>query len=115
MADPIAVFDSANPQGRADGDIVFMLELTDANGATVVVPVALEGKGDVPGVTVNIAKSAYTKESNGVPSNSWFAGQAKKNARYIKNEGWASQRRGLLPLYSPEQLFWEYHIHGNRP
>ncbi|MDE7065029.1 MAG: hypothetical protein K2O70_06090, partial [Desulfovibrionaceae bacterium] len=101
MADPIAVFDSAGPGGRARGDIVFMLELKDANGATVVVPVALEGKGDVPGVTVNIAKSAYTKENNGVPSNHWFAGQAKKNVRYIngqKMKSWQASAGVYFPF-----------------
>ena len=87
MADPIAVFDSASPQGRADGDIVFMLELTDANGATVVVPVALDSRGKL-GAQLNIAKSAYAKESNGIPSDGWFIKQAQKNARYINGQKW---------------------------
>lgn len=79
MADPIAVFDSDSPAGRARGDLVFMLELTDANGATVVVPVALDVTARNPSYArINIIKSAYSKESGGVPSNKWFIRQAKK-------------------------------------
>ena len=73
----IYVFDSDSPAGRARGDLVFMLELTDANGATVVVPVALQAKGKL-GARINIVKSAYAKESGGVPSNNGFIRQAKK-------------------------------------
>lgn len=87
MADPIAIFDSASPAGRANGDLVFMLELTDANGATVVVPVALDSRGKL-GVQVNIAKSAYAKEDEGIPLDDWFLKQAKKNARYINRQKW---------------------------
>lgn len=78
MADPIAVFDSDSPAGRAKGDLVFMLELTDANGATVVVPVALDVAKGRKQAHVNIVKSAYSKESGGVPSNHWFMRQFKK-------------------------------------
>lgn len=91
MADPIAVFDSDSPAGRARGDLVFMLELTDANGATVVVPVALQAKGKL-GARINIVKSAYAKESGGVPSNHWFMRQVKKNARYVNGQKWKHWR-----------------------
>ena len=91
MADPIAVFDSDSPAGRARGDLVFMLELTDANGATVVVPVALQAKGKL-GARINIVKSAYAKESGGVPSNHWFTRQVKKNARYVNGQKWKHWR-----------------------
>lgn len=91
MADPIAVFDSDSPAGRARGDLVFMLELTDANGATVVVPVALQAKGKL-GARINIVKSAYSKESGGVPSNHWFMRQLKKNARYVNGQKWKHWR-----------------------
>lgn len=91
MADPIAVFDSDSPAGRAKGDLVFMLELTDANGATVVVPVALQAKGKL-GARINIVKSAYAKESGGVPSNHWFTRQVKKNARYVNGQKWKHWR-----------------------
>ena len=55
MADPIAIFDTANPKHRGKGDVVFMVEIQDANGATVVVPVALDARGKLD--------SVYTKLS----------------------------------------------------
>lgn len=78
LADPVAVFDSDSPAGRARGDLVFMLELTDVNGATVVVPVALDASKGRNQAHVNIVKSAYAKESGGVPANTWFLRQLKK-------------------------------------
>lgn len=106
MADPIAVFDSDSPAGRARGDLVFMLELTDANGATVVVPVALDVTARNPGYArINIIKSAYSKESGGVPSNHWFTRQTKKNARYVngqKLKHWLDISAGAdSPLVNP--------------
>ena len=86
MADPIAIFDTANPKHRGKGDIVFMVEIQDANGATVVVPVALGVRGDDDRVRINVLKSAYAKEFNGVPSNEWFKQQVKKNARYVNGQ-----------------------------
>lgn len=103
MADPIAVFDSDSPAGRARGDLVFMLELTDANGATVVVPVALDVARGRKQAHVNIVKSAYSKESGGVPSNHWFMRQLKKNARYVngqKMEPWLRAAGAASPLGS---------------
>ncbi|WP_415993066.1 hypothetical protein [Desulfovibrio piger] len=103
MADPIAVFDSDSPAGRAKGDLVFMLELTDANGATVVVPVALDVARGRKQAHVNIVKSAYSKESGGVPSNHWFMRQFKKNARYVngqKMEPWLRAAGAASPLGS---------------
>lgn len=103
MADPIAVFDSDSPAGRAKGDLVFMLGLTDANGATVVVPVALDVARGRKQAHVNIVKSAYSKESGGVPSNHWFMRQLKKNARYVngqKMEPWLRAAGAASPLGS---------------
>ena len=103
MADPIAVFDSDSPAGRARGDLVFMLELTDANGATVVVPVALDVAKGRKQAHVNIVKSAYSKESGGVPANHWFMRQFKKNARYVngqKMEPWLRAAGAASPLGS---------------
>ena len=103
MADPIAVFDSDSPAGRAKGDLVFMLELTDVNGATVVVPVALDVARGRKQAHVNIVKSAYSKESGGVPSNHWFMRQLKKNARYVngqKMEPWLRAAGAASPLGS---------------
>ena len=91
LADPVAVFDSDSPKGRANGDLVFMLELTDADGATVVVPVALQARGKL-GARINIVKSAYAKESGGVPANTWFLRQLKKNARYVNGQKWKHWR-----------------------
>ncbi|WP_415519786.1 MAG: hypothetical protein ACEB74_05520 [Desulfovibrio aminophilus] len=88
MADPIAIFDSDNPASRAKGDLVFMLELTDANGATLVVPVVLKAAGEIPGSQINIIKSAYAKEREGIPSNTWFAKQLQKNARCMNGHKW---------------------------
>ena len=88
MADPIAIFDSDNPASRAKGDLVFMLELTDANGATLVVPVVLKAAGEIPGSQINIVKSAYAKEREGIPSNTWFAKQLQKNARCMNGHKW---------------------------
>ena len=102
MADPIAVFDSDSPAGRAKGDLVFMLELTDANGATVV-PVALDVAKGRKQAHVNIVKSAYNKESGGVPSTHWFMRQFKKNARYVngqKMEPWLRAAGAASPLGS---------------
>ncbi|MFI3271245.1 MAG: hypothetical protein R3Y11_03940 [Pseudomonadota bacterium] len=86
MADPIAIFDTDSPNMRKQGNVVFMLEIKDAQGATMVVPVALQAKGKLHGVEMNIVKSAYTKENEGVPSNTWFKKQAQKNARYINEQ-----------------------------
>ena len=90
MADPIAIFDTANPKHRGKGDIVFMVEIQDANGATVVVPVALDARGDDDRVRINILKSAYAKDDQrtGTPDNEWFKRQIveKKNARYVNGQ-----------------------------
>jgi len=89
MADPIAIFDSAT--GKAKGDVVFMLEVKDAQGKTVVVPVALQSKTGGGRREVNIVKSAYGKGGK-TPAVNWFHAQAKENARYVngqKFESWA--------------------------
>ena len=80
MADPIMIFDS----DTKPGDMVFMLELTDANGATIVAPVALEAKEG--GSEVNIVKSVYAKETDRIPNNSWFRKQGEKNTRYVNRK-----------------------------
>lgn len=116
MTDPIAVFDSDSPTGRAKGDLVFMLEVQDANGATVVVPVALNVKGKSK-AHINIVKSAYAKEKNGKPSSAWFVKQAQKNARYINGQKWAfraSAPGSNSPLVAPQrQIHRRTNAHGN--
>ena len=96
LVDPIAIFDSDSVDGRERGDLVFMLEVKDENGATVVVPVALNAT-DKLGAKINIAKSAYAKENNGKPSNSWFVDQANKNARYMNGQKWKRWSIGAGP------------------
>ncbi len=85
MADPIAIFDTSQDAGRKKGDVVFMLDLKDGNGATVVVPVALRAT-KAHGVIINMAKSVYAKERGNKPDNAWFVKQAQKNARYIHRQ-----------------------------
>lgn len=96
MADPIMVFDSDKGNGR----LVFMLEVKDAKGATVVVPVELEGRG-IQKKQINLLTSVYAKETAGVPNNGWFASQAQKNLRYV-NEGkvkrWSRTARVQFPF-----------------
>ena len=51
----------------------------------------------------NLVKSAYSKESGGVPSNHWFMRQLKKNARYVngqKMEPWLRAAGAASPLGS---------------
>lgn len=88
MADPIAVFDSATR--RASGDLVFMLDLVDANGATVVIPVELQYTGVRKTVNVNRAKTVYAKtnrENEEIPYNDWFKEQFEnKRARYVNGQ-----------------------------
>lgn len=106
MADPIAIFNSDT--GRANGDLVFMLGVTDANGATVVVPVAIGVTSRNPErAQLNIAKTAYAKERDGVPSNSWFEWQLKKNARYVngqKLQAWRLAQGSNSPLGASPML-----------
>jgi hypothetical protein len=106
MADPIAIFDSETRQGS--GDIVFMLELKDADGRTVVVPVALGGRKGSGPREINIVKSAYGKGNN-KPITQWFIDQAGKNSRYINEQkiaGWAKTSGVQFPFRSSNQ-------HGN--
>lgn len=84
LADPIAVFGSDSVAGR----LVFMVDVTDANGATVILPVQLEAKHGF--ATAHIVTSAYSKEKKGVPNNKWFETQAG-NLLYVnrkKEERW---------------------------
>ena len=58
LADPIAVFGSDSVAGR----LVFMVDVTDANGATVVLPVQLDAKKNKDTALIHIVTSAYSKE-----------------------------------------------------
>ena len=77
LADPIAVF------GQDNGRLLFMLDVKDANGATVVVPVQFEAKKGF--ATITLATTVYSKEQNGVPNNAWFERQAKQ-LRYVNRQ-----------------------------
>jgi N12 class adenine-specific DNA methylase/predicted RNA methylase len=98
MTDPIMVFKSAT-QGDS---LVMMLELKDKVGATVIVPVLLEAKGEF-GYTVNVATSIYgraNKTKTG-PDDQWFIKQIEKgHLLYIsrpKGRGWARTAGLQLP------------------
>ena len=102
MADPVMVFKSATQAG----DLVMMLELKDQNGATVVVPVALEQ--NIPGnYTVNLATSIYGKGNvkTGVPSNKWFTDQIQDGNLVYQNKkksrSWAAMVGLQLPPMRP--------------
>ena len=71
---------------------MFLLEPTDAKGATVVVPVTLDSR-DKLGIQLNIAKRAYAKERNGIPSDGCFIKQAKKCPLYKRANVEASEHR----------------------
>ena len=74
-----------------------MLDVRDANGVTVVVPIELNARKDLTAV-VYMATSAYSRDSNGVPNNAWFARQAKENALYINRK---KKSAGLKPPPGP--------------
>jgi hypothetical protein len=99
MTDPIAIFDSATE--REFGDIVFMLELKDKSGKTVVAPVALQARGGSRGRReINIVKSAYGKGGT-TPAVKWFLAQAKENARYMNGQkvtDWAQAAGVQFPI-----------------
>ncbi len=98
LADPVMVFDSAT-QG---GDLVVMLELKDAQGATVNVPIALEqrvGRGDY---FVNVATSVFgRKDKVGKPDNKWFVKQMQDGRLLYRNNkksrNWARTAKLQLP------------------
>ena len=84
LADPIAIFKS----DTRPNSFVVMLDLVDAGGATVIVPVEINAVGQHESV-VNIAKTAFAKTdpSTGAANHEWFAEQTKKgNLRYINEE-----------------------------
>lgn len=86
LADPIAIFQSKTHKDR----LVFMLEMTDASGATVVVPVHLDGTKYR--TTIHIATTVYAKNNKRLPDNEWFVKQAG-NALYINRQ---KEKRWLM-------------------
>lgn len=78
LTEPIAIFPSKTRKGR----VVSMVEIRDASGATVIVPIEINARGQ-HGAELNIVNSAYAKrkEDTGEPQNDWFVDQINdKNA-----------------------------------
>lgn len=91
MADPIMVFD-------AKGDrLVFMLEIEDENGSSVIVPVEVNKAKDSQNKPINLVVSVYAKDMDDdgktIPNSEWFVQQAQKNLHYVntaKVSEWAA-------------------------
>lgn len=103
LADPIMVLASEGKPGQVSDGFVVMLELKDANGGTVNVPVALNSKQG-RGHECNVVTSMYgrTDERTGLPANRWFVEQAQKPGllKYIntkKFSRWVNQTRLVVP------------------
>ncbi len=73
LADPIAAFGSSTVSGR----LAFMMDVKDANGATVVMPVRLDAVIGSNKADIRLVAPACGKENNGIPDNGWFETQAK--------------------------------------
>ena len=92
LADPVAILDSTTHKG----DLVFMTEIKDRNGATVVIPIELKTKRKGRKKEFNRVKSPYAKDfelalaDNAgkiiMPDNAWFLNQLNKNARYVNGQ-----------------------------
>ena len=98
MTDPIMIFKS-DSQG---GDWVMMLDLKDQHGATVIVPVLLEGIGE-SGYAVNIVKSVYGQKNTETlrPNNHWFANQIAKGNLIYRNNKKSREWAGSVGLQLP--------------
>ena len=73
MTDPLMV-----TRGNKPDSYVFVVDLKDSNGATVVVPIAINKRLATNHATVNIVNSAFGKtrgKNNNIPSLNWFAKQ----------------------------------------
>ena len=108
LADPIMVLESSpaslsTKKGKPHKGIVAMVEMTDKQGATVIVPIYLEESIHGKKGIYNVATSAYgrTLLSTGLPNNAWFANEANAGrALYIdtqKSSAWSHSSRQGLP------------------
>lgn len=101
LANPIAIFKSAT-QGNS---FVAMLDLVDARGATIIVPVEINAAGNHQSI-VNLARTAFAKthKTTEAPYNEWFEEQIENgNLRYIdekKFDHWRSYA-GSTSLWDP--------------
>jgi len=122
MADPIMVFKTASQ--TAISDLTMMLELKDAHGATVVVPVVLAREGS-KGYSLNLVPSMYVKNYEETKSlrNDWFLEQIEKGRlRYINNtksHEWAGSvgrqlPAGGTPTFATEKKYTRKPILSNR-
>ncbi|WP_274374638.1 MULTISPECIES: hypothetical protein [Synergistales] len=99
MADPIMIFQSAT----VPGSYVSLLELKDANGSSIVVPVALNASDSGRRAFLTSVYGKDEKVSGKVkPRNEWFVDQIKGgDLRYINIEKSARRARGVglqLPI-----------------
>ena len=88
MTDPLMV-----TRGNKPDSYVFVVDLKDSNGATVVVPIAINKRLATNHATVNIVNSAFGKtrgKNNNIPSLNWFAKQLDEGTViYVNNSNFA--------------------------
>ena len=106
LVDPIAVFIS-KPQGRGerhDKRIVFMLEITDKNGATVVFPAEILAKSPGEAAELDII-SVYSKNKNSSQaSDKWFINELASNRVLYTNEKKMKEWMRTRGLQLPPEL-----------
>ena len=85
MADPLMI-----TRGNKPDSYVFVIDLKDTNGATIVVPVEINKSVVLGGATADVANSAFGKtvsETDDRPSLRWFNRQAQKgDVLYLNKE-----------------------------
>ena len=90
LTNPIAIFKSATEPGR----LVVMLDLKDANGATVVVPVGIDnvnfGTGKTETATISYTDYPKTVKETNQPDNRWFVREAEAGRLLYVNTELAS-------------------------
>lgn len=81
LTDPVAVFAQDN------GRLLFLLDVKTESGASVLVPVEFDAQGEK--AVVNLAITAYAKESHGKPNYGWLDGLVGKEL-YVNTKKIAS-------------------------
>lgn len=99
MTDPLMV-----TRGNKPDSYVFVVDLKDSNGATVVVPIAINKRLATNHATVNIVNSAFGKtrgKNNNIPSLNWFAKQLDEGTVIYVNKkesaAWMQSYRNDFP------------------
>ncbi len=96
MADPLMVLEGSKPNSY-----VFVLELKNANDATIVVPVEI-CKADRNYGVIDVAESAYGKDgANGMPSFSWLIKAFENNKVLYMNTPKSALWQGPYRSYFP--------------